>query len=963
LNQLTTDLAKARKTIKAQTKELSKERLQIQELRCLQQETQETLSKEKRESSSSSKKLESALSHIKFLETELKEHQTQLTGIARSRSWRLTAPLRVIDENISRFPSLLRGQIPKPKIKNPELIAEGKLKSAENTQRKLPITALVITWDVGHNPLGRSYMLAEVLDRIVRNVVIIGFQFPRYGDSIWEPLKNSKIPVISYPGGNLPEFLESLERISERLNPDIVFACKARLPSLQLGLYIRQRTGCPLVCDVDDHELTFFSNAKKIPLKKLGEMGEGSAKKNREPYDSLWTGVSQSLCKLADHLLVSNESLQQEFGGTILPHVRDERRFDPQRFDGSVIRREFDIPQDAKVLLFYGTPRQHKGIDQLAESIKNVSDEKALLVIVGDAPDKRDINRVSQIAGDRVRFIGNQPFERSPEILSMADAVCLLQDTSHPVSQYQLPAKAIDAVAMGIPLMITKTPSTRKLIERGLAVEVKPKTLVATLERVFRGKDPGLPPAGRRQKLFDRHYSYASAADGLYRLITDLTSKTAGDRKANIDFERFVDAQKSVLGVRQATSESPRSDGKDVVLFWKQNDTTLYGRRVDMLVKYLASRSDIRRVLVFDAPISESDVVQFRQTGSLGPTQHRWIYQRTYEKLLGKLDSEKVSYHVFLHPPGIYDLPGRQTGRRTPLSDGFLPFIENVLDKEGVNPSESLFFIYPKFFLGEDIIARFNPGRVIVDVVDDHRAWPGISEQERDQITENYEKLLARADMAFVNCQPMFEKMRSLTRDLRLVPNGCDLSPTITEPVHNEGYRELKHWKGKVIGFTGNLEAKIDIELIHKLANRFSDCRIVLVGSTHANRSAAGLAALPNVIMPGVAPYQEVGAWIKRFDVAIVPHLRTEMTINMNPLKIYAYLQWRTPIVATEIANIEYQGPMLRIANSHDRFLQNVAQILESPVNIDGELQDFLAENDWKARFATQITELIDSMP
>ena len=43
-------------------------------------------------------------------------------------------------------------------------------------------TVAVIAWDVGHNPLGRAYLLAEALDRRY-NVALIGFQFPRYGDA------------------------------------------------------------------------------------------------------------------------------------------------------------------------------------------------------------------------------------------------------------------------------------------------------------------------------------------------------------------------------------------------------------------------------------------------------------------------------------------------------------------------------------------------------------------------------------------------------------------------------------------------------------------------------------------------------------------------------------------------------------------------------------------------------------
>src|SRR3546814_20490777 len=52
--------------------------------------------------------------------------------------------------------------------------------------------------------------------------------------------------------------------------------------------------------------------------------------------------------------------------------------------------------------------------------------------------------------------------------------------------------------------------------------------------------------------------------------------------------------------------------GIDVVLFWKQNDSTLYVRRRDMVARYLASRRDVRRDVVGDAPISDARLAEPR---------------------------------------------------------------------------------------------------------------------------------------------------------------------------------------------------------------------------------------------------------------------------------------------------------------------------------------------------------------
>src|SRR3546814_17644748 len=100
--------------------------------------------------------------------------------------------------------------------------------------------------------------------------------------------------------------------------------------------------------------------------------------------------------------------------------------------------------------------------------------------------------------------------------------------------------------------------------------------------------------------------------------------------------------------------------GIDVVLFWKQNDSTLYGRRSDMVARYLASRRDVRRVVVVDAPISDARLAELASGDSID--QQRWIYERTLEKLRGSCDVDGVMQKVFVYPSEIGRASGRERG-------------------------------------------------------------------------------------------------------------------------------------------------------------------------------------------------------------------------------------------------------------------------------------------------------------
>lgn len=830
------------------------------------------------------------------------------------------------------------------------------LPAPQPKERKLPLTALVITWDVGHNPLGRSYMLAEVLDRVVRNVVIAGFQFPRYGTDIWEPVREGLLPVIALPGRNFPEFADAMEDLAQRIRPDVVIACKSRLPSVQLGVLIKEKFGCPLVLDIDDHEMSFFKGADEVSLQQLAAMPDGSAAGELEPYSALWTGLAQHMRKYADEILVSNVELHREFGGTIVPHVRDERTFDPALHDRNTARDRYGVPRDVRVLLFFGTPREHKGINVLAEAVGQEINQDAVLVVVGQATDRRVVATLDKLANGRVIYLPNQPFTAIPGIVAMADVVCLPQDEGSAIARYQLPAKAIDAIGMGIPLLATRTPPMGQLIDDGVAIAVKRDDVAMQVKSIAGDRTFQREWSERVRRVFLDRYSYASAAR---QMRTIITRALQSPRKPLDDLGAILGHQRRVLGIASGSAGSlPRGSGMDVVVFWKQNDTGLYGRRSDMTIRYLAQREDVRRVLVLDAPVSEHDLLRRRSSDSRY-SHDRLIYQSTYGKLLGAMDSEKIRHDVFVFPPGRYAMHPSHSDRPG-IASAYNQYLEGAMERAGIVPSEAVFWIYPKNHLAAGVIDFFQPAKVVVDVVDDHRAWPGITDDERDRLTVNYRELLHRADMAFANCKPVVESMRPYFPGIRLVPNGCDEQMALAASPQDAAFLDYAASMKPKIGFVGNLEKKIDTELIAKLASSFPDAQLVLLGSTHTNPDVLELKRHPNIFFAGVVPYKHVGAWVSRFSVGIIPHVDMDLTRSMNPLKLFVYMSCRVPVVSTEIYNIDRDSPLLRVAESHESFIAHVGELLRDGKPDSAAFDRYVRENGWEARFRSHVDELFE---
>lgn len=392
---------------------------------------------------------------------------------------------------------------------------------------------------------------------------------------------------------------------------------------------------------------------------------------------------------------------------------------------------------------------------------------------------------------------------------------------------------------------------------------------------------------------------------------------------------------------------STGDEKRDVVMFWKQNDSGLYGRRSDMVAKYLASRSDIRQVLVVDAPIELQQLKKKR--GDDNFDQNRFVYTGTVSTAFRQNDNGTIRRRVFCY-------------KKSPESvEEYLSFLQQRFNELGIDASKSLFWMYPKLQWGESIIDRFKPFKRVMDVVDDHRSWPGVSDKKKAELSKHYEALLGDADKVITNCLPVKLSMYQFHKDIALVPNGCELKPGVVEPTHLKSYEQLKAHKGPVLGFVGNLEAKIDDELLRKLANALPDALIVLLGSTHANPDIRTLGELPNVLMTGVVPHKFVGAFVRRFDVGLVPHKKMALTENMNPLKVFVYLSHHIPVVATDVPNIAKFDYVWQTSD-HDAFIEKVKQLTvnKSALELNSNtFNEFIKRNSWDMRLAVVVDNVL----
>ena len=145
----------------------------------------------------------------------------------------------------------------------------------------------------------------------------------------------------------------------------------------------------------------------------------------------------------------------------------------------------------------------------------------------------------------------------------------------------------------------------------------------------------------------------------------------------------------------------------------------------------------------------------------------------------------------------------------------------------------------------------------------------------------------------------MREALAEFRRDVEVVESGYE-SVDRGAPCP----RDLARIPRPIVGYAGNLSARIDVALLRGIAERHPEWSIVLIGAARPDAAIHALADLPNVHLLGVRPHAEIGAYVRHFDVAIVPHVDDALTRSMSPLKIGLYCAAGVPVVSTRVANL-----------------------------------------------------------
>ena len=286
---------------------------------------------------------------------------------------------------------------------------------------------------------------------------------------------------------------------------------------------------------------------------------------------------------------------------------------------------------------------------------------------------------------------------------------------------------------------------------------------------------------------------------------------------------------------------------------------------------------------------------------------------------------EKVSSVDLAIPVGSPVVPRPVVSGSAGLEIVSLPFVvpSNLVDSERLELVNSRVF---RAAILKEILPRRNPGErsvvfvqnpflgavlrqddadaIYYDCIDDISLYAGRASIDRFQGYER--RLIGMSKAVFVTSSVLEREVREsgLARRIIRVPNGVESSWLDRETVVRGGPAPLRDVRSPIAGYVGAMREWFDEELILHAARSMPAVTFVLVGPVEHHGRMSRLQSVPNIILTGRIPHEEVPQYLARFDVGLIPFRPGGVAERTNPVKLYEYFAFGKPVVATPMSEL-----------------------------------------------------------
>lgn len=226
------------------------------------------------------------------------------------------------------------------------------------------------------------------------------------------------------------------------------------------------------------------------------------------------------------------------------------------------------------------------------------------------------------------------------------------------------------------------------------------------------------------------------------------------------------------------------------------------------------------------------------------------------------------------------------------------------------------------------------------------------------------QRLMAQADLVFTGGYSLYEAKRDRHPSVHPFPSSVDAEHFAVARFDGIEPDDQAGIPGPRLGFYGVVDERMDLALLAAIADARPEWSLVVVGPV-VKISDAELPRRTNLHYLGGKSYSELPAYLRGWDVALMPFAINEATRFISPTKTPEYLAAGCPVVSTPIADvIRHYGDAdaVKIAGSPDAFVAacEAALALTQDPEWLAPVDAMLATISWDRSFAA-MGDLIDA--
>lgn len=255
-----------------------------------------------------------------------------------------------------------------------------------------------------------------------------------------------------------------------------------------------------------------------------------------------------------------------------------------------------------------------------------------------------------------------------------------------------------------------------------------------------------------------------------------------------------------------------------------------------------------------------------------------------------------------------------------------------------------------------EVIGKFHERLSVYDCMDNHSAFHNIGSQ-LSRINQLLEKqLISKVDVVFCTSRNLEQRIRKLHHNVNLSQNA--VSDTFLQPqcLGADLPEDFPNSNNPKIGFIGTVYSWVDVDALVKMAETHPEWDIIIIGPLHFQIKIQK--PIKNLFFLGKKPYDILPQYLSRFDVGLIPFKINELTIDVNPVKLYEYFAFGIPVVSTTLPEVIQYKDLCYIAEKPSDLSHQVALALQERTH--SGFQELItkrkivaSQNTWKSRVQT----------